>query len=81
MQLYCDNHAAREIANNPVQHDCTKYVKVDRHFIEEKLDVVRSDEQLADVLTHLCQQGVFMTHKTSWALRGSVGVSQLLYLL
>lgn len=49
MQLYCDNHVAREIVNNPVQHDCTKHVEVDRHFIEEKLDVVRSDEQLADV--------------------------------
>lgn len=54
MQLYCDNHAAWEIANNPAQHDCSKHVEVDHHFIEEKLDVVRSDEQPVDVLTHLC---------------------------
>ncbi|KAL0360592.1 UNVERIFIED_CONTAM: Retrovirus-related Pol polyprotein from transposon RE1 [Sesamum radiatum] len=35
MNLYCDNKAAIEIAQNPVQHDRTKYVEVDRHFIKE----------------------------------------------
>ncbi|KAB2628709.1 hypothetical protein D8674_033504 [Pyrus ussuriensis x Pyrus communis] len=59
MRLYCDNKSARDIADNPVQHDRTKHVKVDRHFIKEKLErkivsilFVSSDEQLADVLTH-----------------------------
>ncbi|KAM1359996.1 hypothetical protein ACFX2F_046903 [Malus domestica] len=59
MKLYCDNKSAREIAENPVQHDRTKHVEVDRHFIKEKLEkkivsipFVNSDEQLADVLTH-----------------------------
>ena len=59
MLLYCDNQAAREIANNPIQHDHTKHVKVDRHFIKEKLDVklidipyVRFENQLVDMLTH-----------------------------
>lgn len=57
--LYCDNKAARDIAHNPVQHDRTKHVEVDRFFIKEKLDnniielpPVRSEEQLADILTH-----------------------------
>jgi hypothetical protein len=58
MKLLCDNKAAIDIAHNPVQHDRTKHVEVDRHFIKEKLDAkiislpfVRSNEQLADILT------------------------------
>nr|AFP55546.1 gag-pol polyprotein [Rosa rugosa] len=58
MPLYCDNKAAIEIAHNPVQHDRTKHVEVDRHFIKEKLDgqiilfpFVPTEEQLADILT------------------------------
>ena len=58
MNLYCDNKAVCDIAHNPVQHDRTKHVEVDRHFIKEKLEEklievphVRSQDQLADVLT------------------------------
>ena len=38
MQLYCDNKAAIDISHNLVQHDRTKHVEFDRHFIKEKLD-------------------------------------------
>ncbi|KAM2732340.1 hypothetical protein EV2_035909 [Malus domestica] len=58
--------AAQEIANNPIQHDRTKHVEVDRHFIKEKLidklveiPYVRSEDQLADVLTHAVSARVF----------------------
>ena len=58
MNLYCDNTSAIEITHNPVQHDRTKHVKVDRHFIKEKLEAgiivfpfVKSENQLADILT------------------------------
>ena len=57
-KLFCDNKAAISILENPVQHDRTKLVEVDRHFIKEKLEggiikfpFVRSEEQLADILT------------------------------
>lgn len=39
MWLYCDNKATINIAHNPVQHDRTKHVEIDKHFIKEKLDV------------------------------------------
>ena len=33
-----DNEAAISIAHNPVHHDSTKHVEVDRYFIKEKID-------------------------------------------
>lgn len=58
MRLYCDNKAANNIAHNLVQHDWTKHIEIDRHFIKEKLNegiicmpFVKSDEQLADIFT------------------------------
>ncbi|CAH9115704.1 unnamed protein product, partial [Cuscuta europaea] len=34
MKLYCDNKATINIAHNPVLHDRTKHIEVDRHFIK-----------------------------------------------
>jgi hypothetical protein len=66
MNLYCDNTSAIAIAHNPVQHDRTKHVEIDRHFIKEKLEAgiisfpfVRSEWQLADVLTKGVASQVF----------------------
>ena len=68
MRLYCDNKSAICIAHNPIQHDRTKHVKVDRRFIEEKLEsvlictpFVPIGDQLANVLTkglsgHVCHK-------------------------
>lgn len=38
MRLYCDNKSSISITHNPVEHDRTKYIEVNRHFIKEKLD-------------------------------------------
>jgi len=35
MKSYCDNKAVISIAQNPVQHDRTKHVEIDRHFIKK----------------------------------------------
>ena len=66
MNLYCDNRAAIQIAHNPVQHDWTKHVEIDRYFIKEKLEAkivtlpfVKSEDQLADVPTKAVSSRVF----------------------
>lgn len=58
MSINSDNKAAISISHNPIQHDQTKHIKVNRHFIQEKLlgglictPFVTTDQQLADVLT------------------------------
>ncbi|CAL9012439.1 unnamed protein product [Prunus brigantina] len=76
MDLYCDNKAAIVIAHNPVQHDCTKHVDVDRHFVKEKLDAeiisfpfISFEYQLADVLTKAVSTTVFLNSLDKLGMR------------
>ena len=57
-KLYCDNKASISIAHNPILHDGTKHVEVDKHFIKEKIDnkvvcmtYIPTKEQVANVFT------------------------------
>jgi hypothetical protein len=66
MKLFCDNKVAHDIAHNPVQHDRTKHVEVDRFFIKEKLDnkvievpPIGTDDQVADILTKAVSSNKF----------------------
>ncbi|RVW88966.1 Copia protein [Vitis vinifera] len=67
IRLFCDNKTACDIAHNPVQHDRTKHVEVDRFFIKEKLDdkivelpKIRSEDQLVDIFTKAVSSQVFL---------------------
>ncbi|RVX18434.1 Copia protein [Vitis vinifera] len=58
MKLDCNNKNAISIAQNPMQHDRTKHVEIDRHFIKEKVNngticmpFVPTMQQIVDILT------------------------------
>ena len=66
LKLYCDNKVAISTAHNPVQHDRTKHVKINRHFIKEKLGAniictpfVPTTQQVANILTKGLHKPVF----------------------
>ncbi|WJZ84042.1 hypothetical protein VitviT2T_003670 [Vitis vinifera] len=38
IKLYCDNKSTINIAHDPIQHDRTNHIEIDRHFIKEKFE-------------------------------------------
>lgn len=57
MDLFFNNTTAIDISHNPVQHDRTKHVEVDRHFIKQNFEAKiihfpldKSEDQLTDIL-------------------------------
>ncbi|CAN6726700.1 unnamed protein product [Malus baccata var. baccata] len=76
--LFCDNLSAIALAFNPVQHQRTKHIEVDVHFVRERVakkqlsvQFVSSKEQFADILTKGLSSPVFRTHCTNLMIRAS----------
>ncbi|GJS81794.1 copia-like protein [Tanacetum coccineum] len=56
--VYCDNASVIALASNPVQHNRTKHIEIDYHFVRAKIrqdlilpTFISTQHQLADVLT------------------------------
>ena len=66
MRLLCDKKATISIAKNPIHHDRTKHIELDRHFIKEKVEVgivnltyIPTVSQTADILTKALPRWTF----------------------
>jgi hypothetical protein len=70
--VYCDNISAVYLSNNPVQHQRTKHVEIDLHFVREKVAIgqvrvlhVPTTSQFADVFTKGLPSSVFEEFRSS----------------
>ena len=70
-KLSCDNVSALAIASNLVFHARTKHIKVDYHFVRERvlhcdvqLKYITIDDQLADVFTKSLPTTRFQYHRS-----------------
>ncbi|XP_068309693.1 uncharacterized mitochondrial protein AtMg00810-like [Pyrus communis] len=76
--LFCDNMSAIALSFNPVQHQRTKHIEVDVHFVREQVahknllvQFVSSSEQFADILTKGLSSPLFTTHCSNLMLGSS----------
>jgi hypothetical protein len=70
--VYCDNISVVYLSNNPVQHQRTKHVEIDLHFVREKVAIgqvrvlhVPTTSQFADVFTKGLPSSVFEEFRSS----------------
>ncbi|XP_068344266.1 uncharacterized protein [Pyrus communis] len=67
--LFCDNLSTIALSFNPVQHQWTKHIEIDVHFVREQVaqkqllvQFVSSREQFADILTKGLSTPLFRSH-------------------
>nr|GEW51848.1 ribonuclease H-like domain-containing protein [Tanacetum cinerariifolium] len=74
--VYCDNVSAVYLSYNPVQHQRTKHIEIDIHFIRDLVVVgqvqvlhVPSRYQFADIFTKCLPSALFEEFRTSLSVR------------
>ena len=74
--VYCDNVSAIYLSGNPVQHQRTKHIEMDIHFVREKVSRgevrvlhVPSRYQIADIFTKGLPRVLFDDFRDSLSVR------------
>ena len=76
--VYCDNISSVYMSSNPIQHQRTKHIEIDLHFVRERVatgDVrvlhVRTTSQYADIFTKGLPSTVFAEFRSSLNVHGA----------
>ncbi|GKE02398.1 ribonuclease H-like domain-containing protein, partial [Tanacetum coccineum] len=76
--VYCDNVSAVYLSSNPVQHQRTKHIEIDIHFVRDLVATgairvlhVPSRYQYADIFTKGLPTSLFDEFRTSLSVRSS----------
>ncbi|KAJ9560701.1 hypothetical protein OSB04_005861 [Centaurea solstitialis] len=74
--VFCDNVSVMYLASNPVQHQRTKHVEIDLHFVRERVAIshvlvlhVPSAYQYADIFTKGLPTSLFLDFRNSLNIR------------
>jgi hypothetical protein len=70
--VYCDNISAVYLSTNPVQHQRTKHVEIDLHFVRDRVAIgevrvlhVPTTSQFADIFTKGLPSSTFTDFRSS----------------
>lgn len=76
--VYCDNISAVYMSSNPVQHQRTKHIEIDLHFVRERVAIgavrvlhVPTSSQYADIFTKGLPSTVFQEFRSSLNVCGN----------
>jgi len=75
--VYCDNISAVYMSSNPVQHQRTKHIEIDLHFVRERVALgdarvmhVPTSAQYADIFTKGLPTSLFQEFRSSLNVQG-----------
>ena len=70
--VYCDNVSAVYLSTNPIQHQRTKHVEIDLHFVRDRVAIgnirvlhVPTTSQFADIFTKGLPSSTFSEFRSS----------------
>jgi hypothetical protein len=76
--VFCDNVSAVYMSTNPIQHQRTKHIEIDLHFVRDRVALghirvlhVPSSRQFADIFTKGLASPLFLDFRSSLSVRES----------